>query len=232
MTMLLIGRASELTAEFVQVLESGGHTVEVAWDAAVGRDRMRLTPAPDLLIVDLALPRTTGFQVVRELRQEGNETPIVAIGTREDEAERVQIYRLGADQHVPHDIGPLELMVRVDALLERVRARGRTNGAAATRVAFRFGDVEVNAATREVLRNGRPVTLAPMELELLLALIRRRGATAARMELLREVWGYESDVVSRTLDTHVANLRGKLERDPATPRHILTVRKTGYRLQA
>jgi DNA-binding response OmpR family regulator len=90
----------------------------------------------------------------------------------------------------------------------------------------------VNASTREVRREGASVPLAPLELELLLALIRRDGAAAARVELLKEVWGYESDVVSRTLDTHVANLRVKLEHDPGTPRHILTVRKTGYRLQA
>jgi DNA-binding response OmpR family regulator len=231
-TVLVIGHDHELAAGFVQTLESGGHVVELAWDAGVALDRIRLTPAPDLVIVDLALPRTSGFQLVHDVRREGNEIPIVAIGVREDEAERVQCFRLGADQHVHHNVGALELMVRVDALLERSRARGWASVDLPSRVAFRFGDIEVNAATREVHRDGRQVVLAPLELELLLALIRRRGATAARMELLREVWGYESDVVSRTLDTHVANLRGKLERDPATPRHILTVRKTGYRLQA
>src|SRR6185312_16920963 len=116
---------------------------------------------------------------------------------------------------------------------ERSRVR-RTPpfGVPAMASTYRFGDVEVNAATREVRRSGVFIQLAPLELELLLALIRRDGAAAARVELLKEVWGYESDVVSRTLDTHVANLRGKLERDPAVPRHILTVRKTGYRLQA
>jgi two-component system OmpR family response regulator len=96
----------------------------------------------------------------------------------------------------------------------------------------RFGDVEVCAATHTVRRGGRPVALRPKEYELLAALVARRGAVASRGELLREVWRYEADVTSRTVDTHVLELRRKLEHDPSQPRHLLTVRKTGYRLDA
>ena len=230
--LLVIAQDREVTDRLARTLESGGHVVETEWNATAGLEHARLTPPPDLLIVDLALPHTTGFHILRELREDGNEVPVIALGACGGEVERVQTFRLGADQHVSRDVGALELMVRVDALLERSRSRGWTGARGPSRSAVRFGDIEVNIATREVRRDGRPVVLAPMEIELLLALIRRRGAIAARVELLREVWGYESDVVSRTLDTHVANLRGKLERNPATPRHILTVRKTGYRLQA
>ena len=94
-----------------------------------------------------------------------------------------------------------------------------------------FGDVDVDVAARSVLRDGQHIQLTPMEFDLLLALLRRRGAVASRTELMTEVWGYHASVVSRTVDTHVAELRRKLEDDPAMPRHILTVRKAGYRLQ-
>lgn len=231
--LLVVTQDRELADRLARTFESGGHGVELQCTAPAGLGRLCTTPAPDLVVVDLTLPLDAGFKILRTLHQDGNDVPVIALGVRDNEAERIQAFRFGAYQYVGRDVGMLELMVRVDALLERSRAR-RTRGKATTaraRPAYRFGDIEVNAATREVRRGGQPVGLAPMELELLLALIRRQGTTAARMELLREVWGYESDVVSRTLDTHVANLRGKLERDPATPRHILTVRKAGYRLQ-
>ena len=95
----------------------------------------------------------------------------------------------------------------------------------------RFGDVEVDAARRMVLRGGEPVDLSPKEFDLLLALLRRHGAVISRVDLLQEVWGYSASVVSRTVDTHIAELRRKLEADPSSPRHILTARKAGYRLE-
>jgi len=234
MTMVLVIEEDRTASDWlVRTLETGGHLVEAAASVETAMDRVRSFPRADLVVVDLALPRTSGFQFLRDLRDEHDEVPVLALSTEWREADRVQAFRLGADQEAVCPIGAPELLARVDRLIERTRARRPSQHSAQTfRVTFRFGDVEVNAATREVRRSGAPVQLAPLELELLLALIRRDGAAAARVELLKEVWGYESDVVSRTLDTHVANLRGKLERDPAVPRHILTVRKTGYRLQA
>ncbi|HEU5039780.1 MAG TPA: response regulator transcription factor, partial [Gemmatimonadales bacterium] len=116
----------------------------------------------------------------------------------------------------------------VAALLRR--ARSGAGPAAAEPIPARFGAVTVDPATRRVTLDGRPVPLRPKEYELLCALLRRGGRVATRVELLREVWGYHESVLSRTLDTHVGELRRKLERDPAAPRHFLTVRKTGYRL--
>jgi len=234
MTMVLVIEEDRAASDWlVRTLETGGHAVEAAGKVETAMDRVRSLPKADLVVVDLALPRTAGFQFLRELREERCEVPVIALSTAWNEADRVQAFRLGADQHAVRPIAAAELLARVDGLIERTRVRRSSDrGAQTFRVTYRFGDVEVNAATREVRRAGAPVQLAPLELELLLALIRRDGAAAARVELLKEVWGYESDVVSRTLDTHVANLRGKLERDPADPRHILTVRKTGYRLQA
>ncbi|HKV51216.1 MAG TPA: response regulator transcription factor [Gemmatimonadaceae bacterium] len=233
MTMVLVIEEDRSASEWlVRTLQTGGHAVEFTGNVETGLDRLRSLPRTDLVLVDLALPRTTGFQFLRELREERNDLPVMALSAQADEADRVQTFRLGADHLVVQPISATELLARVDCLIERSRARrAPPDGIPSFSSPYRFGDVEVNAATRQVRRGGTAVQLAPLELELLLALIRREGAAAARVELLKEVWGYESDVVSRTLDTHVANLRNKLEREPAVPRHILTVRKTGYRLQ-
>ena len=137
--------------------------------------------------------------------------------------------RLGADDYVTKPFGVLELLARVEALFRRASPRG--NGSVPPAAVERFGEVEVVTASRTVIRRGGPVTLTPKEYDLLLALVRRNGACATRVELLTEVWGYSAEVMSRTVDTHVAELRRKLEPDPANPKHILTVRKTGYRLE-
>jgi DNA-binding response OmpR family regulator len=135
--------------------------------------------------------------------------------------------RGGADDYVTKPFALRELLARVEALLRRARAVPEHQASAG---GFRFGDVAVDPATRVVTRAGRPVPLRPKEYALLGALLRRQGRIVARHELLREVWGYHESVLSRTLDTHVGELRRKLEQDPGAPQFILTVRKTGYRL--
>ena len=159
--------------------------------------------------------------------------PVLILTAKGEGADKVQGFRLGADDYVTKPFGVLELMARVEALLRRTSRRlpaaGGGNGAAPP--VYRFGSVHVDEATRSVLRRGRPVDLAPLEFDLLIALLRRQGAVATRAELLAEVWRYHTGVVSRTVDTHVAILRSKLEDDPTAPRHIITVRKMGYRME-
>jgi DNA-binding response OmpR family regulator len=173
------------------------------------------------------LPGMDGYRVLKTLRDEGRQMPILILTARGEEADKVRGLRLGADDYVTKPFGVLELLARVEALLRRTAPLG-PDGAGPPE---RFGTVEVIPASRTVLRAGRAVALTPKEFELLLALVRRRGAVASRMELLTEVWGYSAAVLSRTVDTHVAELRRKLEADPAAPDHILTVRKAGYRLE-
>jgi DNA-binding response OmpR family regulator len=124
----------------------------------------------------------------------------------------------------------LELLARVGALLRRTRPHD--NGGQPKVAMEHFGEVEINPASRTVTRSGKPVALSPKEFDLLLALVRRRGAVASRLELLREVWGHRVEVMTRTVDIHIAELRRKVEDDPSQPKHILTVWKAGYRLEA
>ena len=208
-------------------LEFEGHEAEIARDGTAGLIRAR-TRSHDLIVLDLMLPGMDGFRVLEVLRGEGLTTPILVLTARGDEADKVRGLRGGADDYVTKPFALHELLARVAALLRRTRSAVDPRQPAAAGAGF--GDVVVNPATRVVTRAGRPVPLRPKEYDLLGALLRRQGGVVGRTELLREVWGYHESVLSRTLDTHVGELRRKLEPDPASPRHILTVRKTGYRL--
>jgi DNA-binding response OmpR family regulator len=207
-------------------LEIEGYEVDVAADGTSGLQSAHAL-APDLIVLDLMLPGMDGYRVLRTLREEGIDTPVLILSARGEETDKVLGFHLGADDYVAKPFGLLELLARVDALLRRsasAQAKSRLNAPVS------FGDVEVDPGTHLVRRHGEPVLLRPKEYELLVALLQRRGQVASRAELLEEVWGYSGEVYSRTVDTHVAELRRKLEDNAAEPRHILTVRKTGYRI--
>jgi two-component system alkaline phosphatase synthesis response regulator PhoP len=211
-------------------LEIEGYEVAVAADGAVGVTRT-FDWRPNLVILDLMLPEMDGFRVLRTLRQRGFDEPVLILTARGEESDKVMGFRQGADDYVTKPFGVLELLARVDVLLRRA-ARTRDGASpSSTLLISRFGNVEVHRAARIVFRNGREVSLAPMEYDLLCALIDHRGAVMSRHDLMREVWDYDATVVSRTVDTHIVELRRKLEDDPSHPQHILTVRKAGYRLR-
>lgn len=222
--VLIIEDNPDLAFGLRATLEIEGYEVEVAPDGRQGLDLVRATH-PDLIILDLMLPGMNGYQVLRTLRGEANETPVLILTARGEEADKVLGFRLGADDYVTKPFGRLELSARVGALLRR--ASGTRQPSVEVE---KFGDIEVYPASRTVLRGGEAVALTPKEFDLLLALIRRRGAVASRHELLREVWDHHAVVMTRTVDIHIAELRRKLEEDSSNPRHILTVWKAGYRL--
>lgn len=211
-------------------LEIEGYEVEVAEDGRAGLARARALE-PDLVILDLMLPGMDGYRVLHELRDEGRTVPVLILTARGEEVDKVRGFCFGADDYVTKPFGLLELLARVEALLRRT-GRAHGNGTQPGTGVERFGEIQLDVAARTVLRRGEPVPLTPKEFDLLLALIQRRGAVASRLDLLREVWGHRAAVLTRTVDTHVAELRRKLEDDPAKPRHILTVWKAGYRLEA
>jgi two-component system response regulator MtrA len=198
----------------VQIAESGTDAISVAesW-------------APELIILDLMLPGVDGYQVLRSVRGRGSHVPVIILSARGEEADKVRGFRLDADQYVTKPFGVVELLERVGALLRRTAATAPPAGSNLVQ----FGEVVVDLASRAVLRGGVPCTLTPKAYDLLLALLRREGAVASRRDLLTEVWGYGAFVMTRTVDSHVAELRRKLEAHPAEPRHIMTVWKIGYR---
>ena len=225
MTRVLVVEDDPGIAEGVALnLRLEGYEVQVAPDGALALAQAA-SWRPDLMVLDLMLPRVDGMQVLRTLRGNGDPVPVLILSARGDETDRLQGFRLGADDYVVKPFSLPELLARVGAMLRRTTGRG---GLAPLR--WSFGAVTVDAGTHEVHRDGQPVALRPREFDLLVALLRREGRVATRSELLDEVWRYEPDVVSRTVDVHVVELRRKLEPDPARPRHLLTVRKTGYRL--
>jgi two-component system alkaline phosphatase synthesis response regulator PhoP len=199
----------------VKIAESGTDAIAMAerWD-------------PELVILDLMLPGVDGYQVLRSIRGRGSYVPVIILSARGEEADKVRGFRLNADQYVTKPFGVVELLERVGALLRRSAAT--TNGGH-EKSEVKFGDVVVDLASRSVFRSGKQCDLTPKAYDLLLALLRREGAVATRKDLLTEVWGYGAFVMSRTVDSHVAELRRKLEAHPAEPRYIVTVWKIGYR---
>jgi DNA-binding response OmpR family regulator len=226
--VLLIEDNEKLARGLQSNLEFEGYQVLSARDGATGLALAR-ERRPDLVVLDLMLPDTDGYRVLRTLRDVGDMTPVLVLTALGEEADKVRGFRFGADDYVTKPFGLMELLARIDALLRRAT---RSNGSprATAEGPTGFGDVRVDLSRHTVTRQGAPVALRPKEYDLLVALLRRDGQVATRIDLLKEVWGYDDSVMSRTVDTHIAELRRKLEADPANPTYILTVLKTGYRL--
>jgi DNA-binding response OmpR family regulator len=220
--VLVVEDNADLAFAVTTALQSEGFDVAVASTGPEGVARARERDA-DLIILDLMLPGFDGYRVIRTLRGDGIQTPILVLTARGEEADKVRGLRLGADDYVTKPFGAMELLARVEALLRRSRL------SAPAPVLDRFGDVEVNRMARTVKRGGEPVALTPKEFDLLVALMDRAGAVVPRGDLLSAVWDYQPDISTRTVDLHVFELRAKLEPNPAQPVHIITVRKSGYR---
>ena len=229
MTRVLVIEDSHDLAEGLRYnLELEGYAVKVADDGNAGLSLAREWD-PDLVILDLMLPGMDGYQVLRSIRGDGRQTPVLILSARGEEADKVRGFQLDADQYVTKPFGLIELLERVKSLLRRTRARTDVseNGAGVGHVSF--GDVSIDPASRAVMRSGEAVSLTPKAYELMMALIKRKGAVATRVELLREVWDHRAIVLTRTVDSHMAELRKKLEHDPADPKHFITIWKVGYR---
>jgi len=211
-------------------LEIEGYEVRVAENGETGLKEATAFE-PDLIILDLMLPDLDGYRVLQHLRKSGILTPVLILTARGEESDKVLGFRLGADDYVTKPFGVLELLARVEAILRRARGSLGQDPDGGDGVE-EFGTVRIDLPSRTVSKDGQEVPLTPKELDLLLALIRRQGAVASRLELLQEVWGHRAAVVSRTVDTHIAELRRKLEDEPGNPKHILTVHKAGYRFHS
>jgi DNA-binding response OmpR family regulator len=195
---------------------------------------------PDLVLLDITLPVQSGLWVLEQLRKRQNHVPIIVLSARQDEFDKVAALGLGADDYITKPFALAELLARVAAVLRRARLSDPTrvpatpdsqSSAVEPEQVLRFGDVTVDLAERTVSRAGCPVKLTHLEFELLSFLCSNSGRVHSREELLRQVWGFQQGQ-ARTVDNFVAQLRAKLERDPDQPRHLLTVRGSGYRFSA
>ena len=207
-------------------LEIEGYDVRVARDGAEAL-ALALQWQPALLVLDLVMPKIDGMRVLRELRERRSRIAVLILTARGEEADKVRGLKLGADDYVTKPFGLLELLARVESLLRR--ARGEPTRETASQL-LHFGNIEVDPVARRVRKAGVEVALRPKEYDLLLELLRHRGQVRSRLELMQTVWGYSSAVITRTVDTHMFELRRKLEADAARPRHIMTLRGIGYRL--
>ena len=173
----------------------------------------------DLVVLDMMLPGLDGFEFIDRLRATGASMPVLCLTARSQEVDKVRALRSGADDYLTKPFGLMELLARIEALLRR---------AGQNQALLALGPHRIDREARTVSTRGEPVTLSPREFDLLLALIDAEGAVLTRQELLASVWGHAGVAVTRTVDTHIAELRRKLERDPSAPEYIITVRKVGY----
>ena len=225
--ILLVEDNEDLASGIRHNLELEGYEVRWAGDGPSGLAAARSEP-PDLLILDVMMPGLDGFQVLHALRQEGFDRPVLFLTARGAEADKVRGFRLDASQYVTKPFGLLELLERIRSIL---RAHSPTASSGRT-TPIRFGDVVVDTAARTVHRSDVEVSLTPKAFDLLLALVANEGKVMSRQDLLVDVWGHRAAVVTRTVDSHVSELRQKLEHDAAHPQHIHTVWKVGYRFES
>lgn len=221
--ILLVEDEPSLVMTLSDLLTSEGHQVRTISD---GQEGFEIACRHDfeLLILDVMLPNKNGFDICREVRSRGVQTPILMLTARGQVIDKVLGLKLGADDYLTKPFDAMELLARVEALLRRAPA-------ASIKLpdTFRFGAVQVDFRRTQVKRNGNLIDLSAREFELLRYFIQQRDVTLSRQQLLRDVWGYDEEAMTRTIDVHVGALRQKLEDDAQQPRHFLTVRGLGYK---
>ena len=208
-------------------LKRAGHRVDAAGDGVTALERFRETH-PDLLILDLMLPRLAGLDVLRIVRDEAP-VPVIVISARDTEADKIAGFALGADDYLTKPFSVRELLARVRVALRRSSGEDEPAATPAAVAAIADTPIVIDTERHEVRRNGEPIALAPKEFELLAYLVRHPNQVCTRDQILESVWGYTYEGETRTVDVHIHWLRQKLEDNPARPQHLLTVRHYGYK---
>lgn len=219
--ILLVEDEAALRATLSDRLRGEGYVVDTAVDGHEALEKAANQPF-DLVILDLMLPGRSGLDICRDIRQAGMATPILILTARNQTIDKVVGLKLGADDYVTKPFESAELIARIEVLLRRVPIQTGQG-------IHEFGSIHVDVKRSEVIRDGKPIYLTGREFQLLRYFIERAGSTVPRKELLQSVWGYDAETLTRTVDTHVASLRQKLEEDPKRPELIVTVAGVGYK---
>ncbi len=228
--ILIVEDNADLAFGLRSNLELEGYEVSVVATGVAGLEEA-IAQIPDLMILDVMLPQMDGYEVLRRFRESNTSTPVLMLTARGEEIDKVRGLRTGADDYVTKPFGLMELLARIEALLRRGQIDS-DNGVDSNAAPIHIRDIEVSLTTRSVHRSGRLIDLAPKEFDLLVEVLRHDGAIVSRNDLMRSVWGHSAAVVSRTVDTHIAELRRKLGDSGDASPLIVTVRKAGYRIDA
>ncbi len=220
--LLLVEDEPGLVLTLTDRLAREGYAVETSSDGESALERAA-SEGFDLVLLDVMLPRKNGFDVLRDLRRRGIETPVIMLTASGQVVDKVVGLKLGADDYVTKPFEMVELLARIEAKLRRAPVTPHPADG------YQFGDVRIDFRRAEVVRAGAPLELSAREFQLLRYFIEHRGATLTREELLNEVWGYNAMPSTRTVDVHVAWLRQKIEPTPRHPQFILTVHGLGYK---
>jgi DNA-binding response OmpR family regulator len=226
-TILVVDDEPTLRETLVESLEDEGFTVVSAADGRQAVAQFQAT-APDLVLLDLMLPELSGIEVCRAIRSQ-SDVPILMLTARDSELDKVVGLELGADDYVTKPFSLRELLARVRALLRRSERHGADRNSpedAAPTIAI--GDVTLDLSGHRLLKHGQPLPVKPKAFELLAFLVQHPGQVFTRDQLLERVWGYEYGGETRTVDVHIHWLRGLIEREPAAPQYLHTVRGVGY----
>jgi two-component system alkaline phosphatase synthesis response regulator PhoP len=221
--ILLVEDETNLRRTVTDLLKSDGYTVESSGDGLEAQ-KLAMSQAYDLIILDVMLPSRNGFDICRHLRKNGVNTPILMLTARSELNNKVQGLKAGGDDYLTKPFETPELQARVEALLRRA-----AGGPRAEIKTYDFDGIHVDFATARMTKSGKTIELGERECRLLRYLVERKGIVLSRDELLQDVWGYKSVPLTRTVDVHIAWLRQKLEDDPKNPKYIVTVHGQGYR---
>ena len=203
--------------------ESEGYTVSTAEDGEKGLEIAK-QQRPDLIILDIMLPVLDGYEVCKRLRMEGDTTPIIMLTVKDKEIDRVLGLELGADDYVTKPFSLRELVARVKAVLRRTEERTKDL------TSYSFGQVELDFGKYEAKKKGKKLDLTPLEFQMMKLFIQKKEQVLSRDDFLDKIWGEDNTYVSfRTVDSHIANIRKKIEDDPSNPKHIISIRGVGYK---
>jgi len=220
--ILIIEDEKDLVTGLKFNLEARDYKISTAYDGEAGY-RKALEEKPDLVILDLMLPKLNGYEVCKRLKKEVPNTLIIMLTAKSQEAEIVTGLELGADDYITKPFGVLELLARINTILRRVQS-----GSEIPEV-YRFGDIEINFKKYDASKKGKSLKLSPREYEILHYFIKKQGEIVTRDDLLSQIWGYDSFPNTRTVDAHIAKLRGKIEDKPEEPKLIVTLHGLGYK---